>query len=99
MQEFNPEIRRALAEKQTQDAKIAQKVLAAHREAFRQKFPGQVEHLVRLTAERLYHCLAKSDGVDLANVSTWPATPDDILCLARSLESLHGIYQTMRDEV
>ena len=97
-QEFNPEIRQAIAAKQAQDTKIAQKVMSAHREAFRTRFPGQVEHSLRLTAERLVACLIKSDNMDLAHPSTWRATTDDILCLARALESLHSIYRSLPQE-
>lgn len=42
-----------IAAKQTAEVKIMQKVGAAQREAFAVKFPGQVEHILRLTAERL----------------------------------------------
>ena len=98
-QEFNPEIRQAIAAKQAQDTKIAQKVLSAHREAFRSRFPGAVEHSLRLTAERLQHCLNKPDGCDLSHPQSWPASPDDILGLARALESLWTVYRDLpRDD-
>ena len=87
------DIRAAIAAKETQDTKIAQKVMAAHREAFAQKFPGQLEHCLRLVTERLLHCLIKPDGLELRQPSTWPATPDDILCLARALESVWQVHQ------
>ena len=86
-------IRAAIAAKETQDTKIAQKVLAAHREAFGTRFPGQIEHCLRLTAERLQSVLAKPDGTDLARPDTWPADADSILALARALESLWPIYR------
>lgn len=86
-------IRAAVAAKETQDTKIAQKVLAVHREAFREKFPGQIEHSLRLTAERLQACLNKGDGVVLADPRTWPASTQDIRDLAMSLESLYTIYR------
>ena len=38
---------------------ILQKVNKAHREAFRERFPGQIEHCMRLTAERLQAVLTK----------------------------------------
>lgn len=95
-QEFNPEIRRAIAAKETQDTKIAQKVLSAHREAFRERFPGTIEHAMRLTAERLLACLIKSDGIVLADLETWPANPQDIRDLAVALESLYAVHTAHR---
>ena len=92
------DIRAAIAAKETQDVKIAQKIMSAHREAFRQKFPGQVEHCMRLTAERLLACLIKSDNIDLGHPTTWTASSDDILCLARALESLHSIHRSLAQE-
>jgi len=86
-------IRAAIAARETEDARIAQKVMAAHREAFRIKWPGSIEHCLRLTTERLQACLQKPEGVELRQPQTWPATPDDILCLARALESLYEIYR------
>ena len=90
---MNPEIRAAIAAKETQDTKIAQKVLQAHREAFRERFPGQVEHALRLTAERLQACLSKPEGFSPADQSTWPADADTIMLLARALESLYTIHR------
>ena len=87
------DIRRAIVERETRDVKILQKVNAAHREAFRERWPGQVEHCLRLTAERLQACLAKPEGCDPSQPSTWPADADTILALARAIESLWPIYQ------
>lgn len=86
-------IRAAIAAKETQDTRIAQKVLGAHREAFRTRFPGAVEHCLRLITERLQHCLNKPEGCDLSDPITWPASPDDILSLARALESVWVVYR------
>ena len=52
-----------------QETLIAQKVGAAHRLAFREKFPGQVEHCMRLIAERLQKGLAKDAEVGLSDCS------------------------------
>jgi hypothetical protein len=58
-----------------QDVKIQQKLGAAHREAFQQKFPGQVEHCMRLVAERLQSGLRKDSDMQLSDCSakdlTW----------------------------
>lgn len=68
------------------DTKIQQKVNAAHREAFREKFPGQIEHCLRLTAERLQSGLRKDQDQPLSN----PEVADLAL-------SLYHLYQIHRD--
>lgn len=93
---INTEIRAAIAAKETQDTKIAQKVLQAHREAFQHKFPGQLEHCMRLTAERLQACLVKTDSVVLSDPSTWPATDETIRNLSMALESLYTIHRSLK---
>jgi hypothetical protein len=52
-----------------QDTLIQQKVNAAHREAFREKFPGQVEHCMRLIAERLQQGLRKDADIAISDCS------------------------------
>ena len=93
---MTPEIRAAIAAKETQDVKIAQKIMATHREAFIQKFPGQLEHAMRLTAERLQACLAKPDGIMLGDPATWPADDETIRNLAMALESLYTIHRELK---
>ena len=51
------------------DVKIQQKLGAAHREAFQQKFPGQIEHCMRLIAERLQQGLRKDAEVGISDCS------------------------------
>jgi hypothetical protein len=87
------DIRAAIAAKETQDTKIAQKIMATHREAFIQKFPHQLEHCMRLTAERLQACLNKPDGVVLSDPKSWPADAETIRNLAMALESLYTIHR------
>ena len=57
------------------DTKIEQKINLAYREAFHQKFPGQVEHCMRLVAERLQTGLKKDGDIQLSDCSakdlTW----------------------------
>lgn len=84
----NLEIKRAVKEKEeklVQDTIILQKVNKAHRDAFREKFPGQIEHCMRLTAERLQAILTKKP-TDLADPETWDCTASEIHDLA------HGLY-------
>lgn len=82
------EIQRAVRqhdEKIVRDVIILQKVNKAHRDAFKEKFPGQLEHCMRLTAERLQALLTKKPS-DLTDVDTWTGKPDEILALS------HGLY-------
>lgn len=75
------------------DTKLANRVLALHREAFRERWPGSVEHCLRLTTERLQACLSKPEGTQLNDPTTWPADADTIMLLARAVESLYTIYR------
>ena len=92
------EIRRAVEARAVQEVKILQKVNHAHREAFREKFPGQIEHAMRLTAERLQAVLAKSESTVLANPATWTASAQDIKNLAAALDSLHSIHTELNND-
>jgi hypothetical protein len=76
-----------------QDVKILQKVNAVHREAFKEKFPGQIEHCMRLTAERLQAVLTKRASTDVADPKTWACTAKDIADLTIALSYLRDIQQ------
>jgi hypothetical protein len=52
-----------------QDVIIQQKLGATHRAAFREKFPGQIEHCMRLIAERLQKGLAKDAEMSISDCS------------------------------
>jgi hypothetical protein len=67
-----------------EDVKIAQKVMAAHRAAFKEKFPGQCEHIMRLIAERLQLGLRKDNAVEM--------TAGEICDLARALNAIYDIH-------
>ena len=82
-------------ERQAADVKIAQKILAVHREAFRERFPGQIEHSLRLAAERLQACLNKPEGFVAADPMTWPAAPEHIAAMATAVAALHEIYSNL----
>jgi len=73
------------------DVKILQKVNAAHREAFGVKYPGQVEHCLRLIMERLQAGLDKRDGVDPGNPATWRMSTVELLDLAHAAQLLNEI--------
>jgi len=72
------------------DVRIEQKVMAAHREAFHQKFPGQVEHCMRLIAERLQTGLRKDQPVELM------AT--EIESLSHALNLIYDIHCDLRQD-
>lgn len=72
------------ASQQLQDTLINQKVNAAHREAFRVKFPGAIEHCLRLTTERLQQGLIKGSNTSLKN--------SEVNDLAQAVQVL---YQTL----
>lgn len=93
----NPEVRdgiihQAQQERMTRDTLIMQKVNSAHREAFKTRFPGQVEHCMRLTAERLQAILTRKPA-DLADPETWTSTADEIAKLSEALWHLSVISQ------
>ena len=83
------------ANTELQDARIMTKVNAVHREAFKEKFPNQVEHMMRLTAERLQAVLTKRATTDVADPKTWACTARDIADLAIALNQLRDIQQTL----
>jgi hypothetical protein len=87
------EIRAAREARLVDDTRIQQKVQAATREAFVVKFPGQLQHSMRLVHERLINCLHKPQGMDLARPNTWPATTTEIQQLAQALRDLNEIRQ------
>ena len=76
-------IQQAQDQRLVADVKIAQKVGQAHRDAFKLKFPGQTEHIMRLIAERLQLSLRKDQDVEL------PAS--DINNLAQALVAMYNI--------
>ena len=91
----NPDVRngminQAQQERITRDTLIMQKVNAAHREAFKTRFPGQVEHCMRLTAERLQAILTNKPS-EMSDPATWVATADEISSLAEALYNLTKI--------
>ena len=78
-------------ERMVNDVKIMQKVNRVHREAFLEKYPGQVEHCLRLIMERLQAGLDKRDGVDIANPSTWRMSTVELQELAHTAQLLNEI--------
>jgi hypothetical protein len=73
-----------------QETIIQQKLGATHRAAFREKFPGQIEHCMRLIAERLQKGLAKDAEVGLSDCSAKD--------LSWALVNLYEIHQDLAQE-
>jgi len=73
------------------DTRILQKVNAHHRDAFLVKYPGQVEHCLRLTMERLQAGLDKRDGCDIADPATWRLSTVELQELANTAYLLNEI--------
>jgi len=83
-------IDQAVEQRRVRDTLILQKVNRAHREAFKQRFPGQVEHVMRLTAERLQAMLTTKPE-ELADPATWVSTAAEIRDMSESLYYLAQI--------
>lgn len=82
---------------QVQDTIIMGKVNAAHREAFREKFPGQIEHMLRLISERLQAGLDKRSGVVIQDSTTWILSAEQILQLSQAMRNVYLIYKEQND--
>ena len=80
-----------------QDTKILQKVNAAHRVAFADKYPSQVEHCLRLVMERLQAGLDKRTGCDVTDPTTWRMSSVELLDLSRAAQALHEIRRSFPD--
>lgn len=85
--------------RQVLDTRILQKVNGAHREAFQEKFPGQLEHILRLITERLHLGLDKRDGVRVTEPNTWILSSEEILALASAMNQINSIRQSVRRDV
>lgn len=83
-------IDQAQQQRLARDTVILQKVNGAHREAFKQRFPGQIEHCMRLTSERLHKMLTNVPQ-DISNPETWSATAEEIRDMATALHLLSDI--------
>ena len=86
-------IHAAVETRRARDVRIMQGINQAHREAFVVRLPGQIEHSMRLIAERLIACLAKPDGTQLEDPATWPATADEIHSLTQALWQLEQLRE------
>lgn len=85
--------RQAQQDQLARDTLILQKVNAANREAFKTRFPGQCEHVLRLIAERLQAVLTNKPPV-LNNPDTWAASAEEIAALSNAL---YNVFQVHKD--
>ena len=86
-------IHAAVETRRARDVRIMQGINQAHREAFVVRLPGQIEHSMRLIAERLIACLGKPDGTHLDQPATWPASADEIHSLTQALWQLEQLRE------
>ena len=91
------EIRRATEAAKVSDTLILQKINASHRVAFAEKFPGQIEHILRLLTERLQAGLDKRDGVDVNDPDTWKMHPDELAAMARAILDIYTVKEKLHD--
>lgn len=90
-------IDQAQQQRMARDTVILQKVNAAYREAFTQKFPGQCEHVLRLIAERLQAVMTNKPA-ELNDPETWPATAEEIRNLSQALHYVYLIHKDIRND-
>ena len=81
----------------TKDTLILQKINASHRIAFAEKFPGQIEHILRLLTERLQAGLDKRDGIELDNPDTWKMTCKELSDLSTAIHHVYIVKEKLKD--
>ena len=91
------EIRRATEAAKVTDTLILQKINASHRVAFAEKFPGQIEHILRLLTERLQAGLDKRDGVDVTDPDTWKMHPDELSAMAKAILDIYTVKEKLHN--
>lgn len=99
MNDRDQEIKRATEAARYNDTLILQKINASHRIAFSEKFPGQVEHILRLLTERLQNGLDKRDNVVLDDVNTWKLTPNELYELSDAVYKIYLIREGLKTDV
>ena len=89
-------IRQAQEEAKTRETLILQKINHSHRVAFNEKFPGQLEHVLRLLTERIQIGLDKRDNVLLEDPTTWKLSTSELKDLAQAIEAIYYIRKDLR---
>ena len=93
---MDPERRERIEAEAAADVKIMQKVNRAHGEAFAERYPGQVEHSLRLVMERLQAGLDKRDGIDVARPATWRVSAAELAALSTAAYYLHQLREDLK---
>lgn len=96
MNSRDQEIKKATETAKYNETLILQKINATHRMAFNEKFPGQVEHILRLLTERLQIGLDKRDGVLLEDTKTWKLSTTELKDLSQAIESIYYIRKDLK---
>lgn len=97
MNNRDAEIRRATEAAKVNDTLIMQKINASHRVAFAEKFPNQIEHILRLLTERLQAGLDKRDGVDITDPDTWKMHPDELSAMSKAILDIYTVRERLKD--
>lgn len=95
MNSRDTEIRKAQESARYNDTLILQKINASHRLAFGEKYPNQVEHILRLITERLQNGLAwnKKEDADADRLSV-----EEIHILSQAMLNIHTIRRDVKGE-
>lgn len=96
MNSRDQEIKRAQEETRVRETLILQKINATHRVAFNEKFPGQLEHILRLLTERLQIGLDKRDNVLLEDPKSWKLTTTELKDLAQAIEAIYFVRKDLK---
>jgi hypothetical protein len=91
------QIHQAQQERMVKDTLILQKINATHRMAFVEKFPGQIEHILRLLTERLQAGLDKRDGIDITNPDTWNLCPSELAALSKAILDIYTVRESLKN--
>jgi len=91
------QIHQAQQERMVRDTLILQKINATHRMAFIEKFPGQIEHILRLLTERLQAGLDKRDGIDIANPDTWNLCPSELAAISKAILDIYTVRESLKN--
>jgi hypothetical protein len=91
------QIHQAQQERMVKDTLILQKINASHRMAFVEKFPGQIEHILRLLTERLQAGLDKRDGVDITNPDTWNLCPSELASISKAILDIYTVRESLKN--
>jgi hypothetical protein len=96
MNSRDQEIKHAQEHARVSETLIMQKVNASHRVAFAEKFPGQLEHILRLLTERLQIGLDKRDNVLLEDPKSWKLSTSELRDLSQAIEAIYFIRKDLK---